>query len=92
MDANLTPQERELAEVTEIVAEAVDKSAPDGYWAEDLIPPMEKDDVLSSMLYTSQGSPEPKAGFTLWAPDGQTAYRVIIERFPAEGNCYSGIS
>jgi hypothetical protein len=77
MDSNLTATERELAEVAGMLANAVPSHAElDGYWAEELIPPMTEDEVLSSSLYTQPGNPTPVAGFTLW--HGNRAYRVAI--------------
>jgi hypothetical protein len=83
MDKDLTPVERTLAAVAMDVAGAVE-ARNDGYWPEDLIPPLvdgDEGDVLQSALYTRPGSPEPRAGFTLHDADGN-AYRVIIEPFP----------
>jgi hypothetical protein len=88
MDKNLTAKERELAELAISIGDAVDSHAElDGYWPEDLIPPLKDRDAsdsdsLSSTLYTRQGDPNPKAGFTLHAPDGHYSYRVIIEPLP----------
>jgi hypothetical protein len=76
-DKNLTDVERELAGIAGKLANAVDSHAElDGFWAEELIPPMSEDEVLSSSLYTRPGNSVPVAGFTLWR--GGKAYRVAV--------------
>ena len=76
-DKDLTETERELAELAGKLANAVDSHGElDDCWAEELIPPMSEDDVLSSWLYTRPGSPGPRAGFTLW--QGDKPYQVIL--------------
>jgi len=77
-DRLLTDRERELAEAVNEIAGAVDASAKDGCWAEELTPPDSEDDVLSSSLYTRPGSTYPEAGFTYWR--GDVAYRVVLTR------------
>jgi len=79
-DKDLTPVERELSETAFKLANAVASHGElAGYWAEELIPPMSEDDVLSSGLYPRLGSPVPRAGFTLH--HGDKAYRVIVVEY-----------